>query len=291
MRHHFSTITNRPEPCRAKEGNCRYAEHSDSPQELIDAHEKRMETSFAPTVLKKSPKTITYAPPRPETPPLTLEEVQEGLSRVYDSKSKVDYRHVREARRNVVGFGLTGSIAYGLNTESSDRDILVFTENYDVISIHKEYKDGLDMKLNSLGHLMRSIQDGSYSEIDLINSKEMKFVGHYERFIKGMRFNPYLYYKTSRSHIVNTIVYDQQPEKGTRDREREEKSIKVSLRNAFLMKRVREYNQLYTPYFNDEEREQFYKEYHGILEFRSNPEVTKKDVIERILQVSQEDGL
>ena len=278
-RYHFSTVTNRPEKCEARKKPCKYSTHGDSPEAAIILNEKLLEEQVGGSTfsLKKPKSPSIIVPEKPEINELTLDEVKEGLSRV-DKKI---------ARQEVVSYGLLGSGLYGLQSPDSDRDIIVVVEGKNEHNdYHNVFDDGMDIRITTIGKFSDKVKEGIPNEIDLLRSGKMNIRGKYESYMKSLRFNPYHYYIKHHGHISKTQIKDQTPLEGSSERKREDKSIKTSLRGAWMMRRIREEGQFFRTEFTNEEREQYYHDYEALKRFRDNPDNTKQDIIDEILKYS-----
>lgn len=302
MKFHINPETGVADQCRAKI-QCRFTvngvepPHFSSLEEAQSVYESSMSKVEVRSLQKLSKKKL-YAPAKSNAKLVTLEEAEEQLERV--RKFLKDVRKVQKINPalegNVLSYGLAGSIVYNLDHPDSDRDIVIITDAkrgidfQHVFKSKKKDEDDDDIRVSSAFHSVEKITKGTPNEVDAHYSGTFNIVksNPLSSFLQSARFDKLAYLdrlgRNARHDIRKAFSKD---DMGPRSL----KSIKTSLRGFVIHERTLNEQRL-RPRFTDSERESFYKEYEGLIDWVDDNRGLKENltqenfenlVIERIL--------
>lgn len=240
-------------------------EHYDSMADAQGAFEASQGTGYLGGV--NQPRERTFAPPMPPLEHPTLGEVEELLerSRRYIGGHRHTYRGMPPvALAPVVGFGLTGSGLYGLNTPDSDRDITIITAAPSGDDFHHVFDDGADVRLTSVFRMADRVLWGTPPDVDLLSSGMLSMADdRYRPYYNSLRFDRFNYLdklgRHSRAEVRNSLEDSRNPKRSA-------KSLKTALRNAVIHGRVLNHfdGMVVRTRFTPQERENFYRELHHL---------------------------
>jgi len=200
------------------------------------------------------------------TEPVTLDELQPFV----DPKEE-----------HIVAYGMMGSIIYGLDSDSSDRDVVAVVEGMQTFD-RQELKDDLDCRVMSMGALYNRLIKSVPNEVDMVRSDMFKVVyPEYRPFLDGIRVNVYEYLRRNRRQIGSVQIKSELP-KTANQRRRETKSIKSCVRAAMMNRRVaNDMSREFRIRFSDAERAEYYENVLNVVTARADG-AAKQDVVDMI---------
>lgn len=201
--------------------------------------------------------------------PVTLDELQPFVDPSVD---------------HIVAYGMMGSIIYGLDSDTSDRDIVAVVEGTDLMDSQVIQGD-LDCRVMSIGTLYNRLIKSVPNEVDMVRSDLFKIIyPEYRPFLDGIRFNVYEYLQGNRRKIGHVQIKKDLP-KTAKQRRRETKSIKACVRAAMMNRRVdADMSRDFRVRFNDSERAEYFENVLNVVTARADG-ATKDDAVDMILRL------
>ena len=203
------------------------------------------------------------------TEPVTLAELQPFVDPSVD---------------HIIAYGMMGSIIYGLDSDTSDRDIVAVVEGTHRMD-RQVIQGDLDCRVMSMESLGERLTKSIPNEVDMVRSDLFKVVyPEYRPYLDAIRFNVYEYIKRNQSQIRSTQIKKDLPETA-KQRRRETKSIKAGIRAAMMNRRVAaDMSRNFRVRFNDAERAEYFENVLNVVTARADG-ATKQDVVDMILEL------
>lgn len=172
-----------------------------------------------------------------------------------------------------VAVALTGSNLYNLATNNSDYDIVAITKGG---KPKQTIKNGQDIVITPYKIFMNRVLDNAVPECLMIASGKILILNeNYRPILESLNFSYYQLIKKLNEYSYKYLNFMYEGKR----MHRLEKNFKTVLRNSMIVEKVLNEGIDFTPFFNEEEREEFYSTLPILIE-KFNNNVGKSEMME-----------
>lgn len=174
---------------------------------------------------------------------------------------------------DTVAVALTGSNLYNLATNNSDYDIVAITKGG---KPKQTIKNGQDIVITPYKIFMNRVLDNAVPECLMIASGKILVLDeNYRPILESLNFSYYQLIKKLNEYSYKYLNFMYEGKRMGRL----EKTFKTILRNSMIVEKVLNEGIDFTPFFNEEEREEFYSTLPILIE-KFNNNVGKSEMME-----------